>query len=87
MILDVTRSTRLVHRPANEIADLARFAALLGGRFGNRMAVVTSAPGTAAFGLVRMGSVSAEVGGLMVEAFDSREAAVQWLTDVPPTKS
>jgi hypothetical protein len=77
MLLDLRESRSLQQRTADDVRDMARFLVAHGKRFGNRLAVV--APGDLGFGLMRLGAVTAETGGVSTEVFRDIAAAREWL--------
>jgi hypothetical protein len=77
LLFDLRESRSLQDRTADEVRDMAHFLASHGRRFGNRLAMVTA--GDLAFGLMRLGAVTAETGGLAAEVFRDMGAAKEWL--------
>jgi hypothetical protein len=77
LLFDLRESRSLQDRTAEEVRDMGRFLASHGRRFGNRLAMVTT--GDLAFGLMRLGAVTAEMGGLAAEVFRDMGAAKEWL--------
>ena len=77
LLFDLRESQSLQDRTADEVRDMGRFLASQGRRFGNRLAMVTA--GDLAFGLMRLGAVTAETGGLAAEVFRDMGAAKEWL--------
>jgi hypothetical protein len=77
LLVDVSASESLATRPAEEIRMVAQFLGPYAARIGGRCAVV--APAAVQFGLSQMGAVHAERVGVTVQAFRTREQALQWL--------
>ena len=77
LLFDLRESRSLQDRTADEVRDMARFLASQGRRFGHRLAMVTT--GDLAFGLMRLGAVAAETGGLAAEVFRDMGEAKEWL--------
>ena len=77
MLFDLTESGSLQERTADEVRDMARFLVSHGKRFGNRLAII--APSDLGFGLMRLGAVTAQSGGVETEVFRDTDAARQWL--------
>jgi hypothetical protein len=77
LLFDLRESRSLQDRTADEVRDMAHFLASHGRRFGNRLAMVTASD--LAFGLMRLGAVTAETGGLAAEVFRDMGAAKEWL--------
>jgi hypothetical protein len=77
LMFDLRASESVQRRTAEEIRDIAQFLAARASRFGRRLAMVTA--GAAQFGLMRMGSVIAEQGGLPGEVFRGYDEAKTWL--------
>ena len=78
LLFDLRESQSLQDRTADEVRDMGRFLAAHGRRFGNRLAMVTASD--LAFGLMRLGAVAAEAGGVAAEVFRDMGAAKEWLT-------
>jgi hypothetical protein len=78
LLLDLRESRSLQDRTADEVREMAHFLATHGGRFGQRLAMVTT--GDLAFGLMRLGAAAAESRGLAAEVFRDVEAARVWLS-------
>ena len=78
MLFDLRESRSLQDRTADEVREMAGFLASHGRRFGQRLAMVTA--GDLAFGLMRLGAVAAETGGLAAEVFRDIETAKAWLS-------
>lgn len=77
LLFDLRESRSLPDRSADDVRDMARFLATNGKRFGNRLAMVTT--GDLAFGLMRLGAVTAENGGIAAEVFRDISVAREWL--------
>lgn len=77
LLFDLRESTSLRDRTADEVREMARFLAAHGPRFGNRLAMVTG--DDLAFGLMRLGSATANSGGVDAEVFRDMGAARRWL--------
>lgn len=77
LLFDLRESTSLGERTADEVREMARFLAAHGKRFSNRLAMVTA--DNLAFGLMRLGSVTANSGGVDAEVFREMDAARRWL--------
>lgn len=77
LLFDMRESLSLQDRTADDVRDMARFLAAHGRRFGNRLAMVTT--GDLAFGLMRLGAVIAEGGGVVAEVFRDMPSARSWL--------
>ena len=77
MMFDLRESRSIKDRSAEDVRDMAMFLASQGPRFGNRLGMV--APTDLTYGMMRIGAVTAERGG--VEAFVFREfnEAREWL--------
>jgi hypothetical protein len=78
LLFDLRESRSLQDRTADEVRDMAQFLASHGRRFSNRLAMVTT--GDLAFGLMRLGAVAAETGGLTAEVFRDIGTAKAWLS-------
>jgi hypothetical protein len=81
LLFDMRESRSLEDRSADDVRDMARFLAAHGRRFGNRLAMVTN--GDLAFGLMRLGAVIAESGGVVAEVFRDMPSARSWLARHP----
>jgi hypothetical protein len=81
LLFDMRESRSLEDRSADDVRDMARFLAAHGRRFGNRLAMVTN--GDLAFGLMRLGAVIAESGGVVAEVFRDMQSARSWLARHP----
>ena len=77
MLFDLTESTSLHERTPADIQEMARFLAGHSDRFGERLAMV--APTDLAYGLMRMGGVTAEALGAEPKVFRTADEALQWL--------
>lgn len=77
MMFDLRESLALRERSMEEVRDMAKFLAANGARFNNRLAMV--APTDLAYGLMRVGSVTADMGGLTSMVFRRFEEAREWL--------
>jgi hypothetical protein len=79
LLFDLRDSRSIGERTADDVRDMARFLAAHGRRYGKRVAMVTT--GDLAFGLMRLGSATAEIGGVAAEVFRDMESARAWLMD------
>ncbi|HEY6809271.1 MAG TPA: hypothetical protein VI160_10845 [Gemmatimonadales bacterium] len=77
LMFDMRTSAAIKGRTPAEVQDMANFLATQGPRFSKRLAMVTGTD--VAFGLMRLGSVYAERGGLFSEVFREIEEAKKWL--------
>lgn len=77
MLFDVRHSEVLHTRAAGEVREMARFLGAEGDRFGRRIAMIATAD--YAYGLMRMGGVTAEEGGVEAAVFRSEAEARAWL--------
>jgi hypothetical protein len=77
VLVDVSRSTSLASRTAEELHGMTALAAPYGDRIGHRYAVL-AAPGVL-FGMSRMGVTFSEAAGISGRVFTSREEAWAWL--------
>ncbi len=77
LLFDLRESRSIQDRTADDVRDMARFLAAHGQRFGNRVAMVTN--GDLAFGLMRLGAVTAQSGGVEAEVFRDIHSARAWL--------
>jgi hypothetical protein len=83
MLFDMRESRALRDRPTEDVRGMARFLARHREAYGSRLVMV--APSDLAFGLMRLGSVTAEAGGVVTEVFREYEPARAWvLGDGPP---
>ena len=78
LLFDLRESRSLQDRTADEVREMAGFLASHGRRFSHRLAMVTT--GDMAFGLMRLGAVAAESGGLVAEVFRDLAKAKAWLS-------
>ena len=79
MLFDLTESSSLHQRTPTDIQEMARFLAGQSERFGARLAMV--APSDFAYGLMRMGGVTAEAFGAEPRVFRTTAEALEWLRD------
>lgn len=77
LLLDFSASQTLSSRSPHQIRLMALYLGLHRGRFASRAAVV--APSDAAFGLMRLGSVTAEDYGIMTTVTRDYSSALSWL--------
>ncbi len=77
ILFDQRETTSLRERSVQDVRDMADFLAGKGGAFGSRLAMVTS--DALGFGMMRMGSVFAESGGLEARVFTDVAEAKSWL--------
>ena len=77
LLFDMRTSTSVGDRTADEVREMARFLAAHGRRFGNRLAMVTG--DDLSFGLMRLGSATANSNGVNAEVFRDMDAARRWL--------
>lgn len=77
LVVDLSDSAMVSARSSNDIAIAAASMGQMGARFSHRMAIV--APGSLAFGLMRMGSVHAEEAGLTVNVCREFDKALEWV--------
>ena len=77
LLFDLRESLSLEGRTAADVAKMARFLGERGAMYGNRLAMV--APTDLAYGLMRMGAVLAENGGVESAVFRDIASAVEWL--------
>jgi hypothetical protein len=77
LMFDLRASESLQHRSPSDVRDMAQFLAARAGRINHRLAMVVATD--LQFGLMRMGSVIAEQGGLPGEVFRDYDAARRWL--------
>jgi hypothetical protein len=81
LLFDVRKSTSIAGRTATEVRAMADFIAANAERFGRRIALV--AESDAAFGLMRLGSVTVEQKGVDARVFRDIADAEGWLADQP----
>lgn len=77
LMFDLRESRVFENRSSEDIRDMARFLASNGERFGHRLGMVTSTE--LAYGLMRMGAVTAGMGGVTGMVFREFEQAKKWL--------
>jgi hypothetical protein len=77
LLMDVTQSTSLASRPAEEIQGVADFLGPRAARVGNRCAIYAREP--VKFGLMRMAQVFGETHGVETSVFSELEPALEWL--------
>ena len=77
LLLDGHSSAVLSTRTPADVQEMGRFCASIAPRFGGRAAVVATTD--LAYGLVRIGAVFAEQGGVGTQVFRSLNAARAWL--------
>jgi hypothetical protein len=77
LMFDMRQSEAIRGRKPAEVQDMANFLAAQGPRFSKRFAMVTGTD--VAYGLMRLGSVYAEHGGVTAEVFRDFDEAKQWL--------
>jgi hypothetical protein len=77
LMFDLSESRALRDRPTEDVRGMARFLARHRARYGSRLAMV--APSDLAFGLMRLGAVTAEGGGVDAEVFRDYVTARAWL--------
>ena len=77
LMCDLSESRALRDRPTEDVRGMARFLVRHRARYGSRLAMV--APNDLAFGLMRLGAVTAEAGGVAAEVFRDYAAARAWL--------
>lgn len=82
LMFDLSESRALRDRPTEDVRAMARFLARQRARYGARLAMV--APGDLAFGLMRLGAVTAEGGGVAAEVFRDYATARAWLLSERP---
>jgi hypothetical protein len=85
LMFDLRESRALQERSGEDIRDMAKFLAANGERFGNRLGMV--APSDLAYGLMRMGAVTAETGGVTSMVFREFEQAKYWLLNTEEQSS
>jgi hypothetical protein len=76
-LFDMRASDAIQGRTPAEVQDMAEFLASQRERYARRVAMVTGSD--VAYGLMRIGSVYAEHGGVMPEVFRDFEEAKKWL--------
>lgn len=79
LMYDLRGSTALRDRTAEQVRDMAEFLAQHGPRFGSRLAMVVA--GEVDYGLMRMGSAYAELGGVEPRVFRDYGEALAWLQE------
>ena len=77
MMFDLRESRVFKQRSPEDVRDMARFLASNGEWFGNRLGMV--APSDLAYGLMRIGAATAEMGGVTSMVFREFEQAREWL--------
>jgi len=77
LMFDLRESLAVQKRSGEDVRDVARFLASNGERFGKRLGMVTSTD--LAYGLMRMGAVTAEMGGVTSRVFRDFEQTKMWL--------
>lgn len=77
LMFDLRESTSIKGRSPAEVQDMASFLAGQRDRFSKRVAMVTSSD--VAYGLMRIGAVYVERGGVTPEVFRDLEEAKTWL--------
>ena len=77
LLLDLTGSESLGERTADDLRAMAIFLASRGNRFSSRLAMV--AVTDVAYGLLRMGAVTAESQGIAAHVFRDYGSARRWL--------
>ncbi|HET7456479.1 MAG TPA: hypothetical protein VFJ74_02425 [Gemmatimonadaceae bacterium] len=82
LMFDLTESRALRDRPTEDVRGMARFIARHRVAFNSRLAMV--APSDLAFGLMRLGAVTAEAGGVVAEVFREYAPARAWLLGEGP---
>ena len=81
LLFDVRKSASIASRTATEVRAMADFIAANAERFGRRIALV--AESDAAFGLMRLGSVTVEQKGVAARVFRDIADAEGWLAEQP----
>lgn len=82
LMYDLRESRALRERPTEDVRGMARFLARNRHAFNSRLVMV--APSDLAFGLMRLGAVTAEAGGVVAEVFREFEPARAWLLGEGP---
>lgn len=83
LLFDLRESRALRERPTEDVRGMARFLARHRAAYNSRLVMV--APTDLAFGLMRLGAVTAEAGGVVTEVFRDYEPARAWvLGEGPP---
>ena len=77
LLFDLTGSESLGDRTAEDLRAMAIFLASRGERFSRRLAMV--AVTDVAYGLMRMGAVTAELHGIAAHVFRDHGSARRWL--------
>ena len=77
LLFDLTGSESLGDRTADDLRAMAIFLASRGSRFSSRLAMV--AVTDVAYGLMRMGAVTAESQGIAAHVFRDYGSARRWL--------
>ena len=77
LLFDLTGSESLGDRSAEDLRAMAIFLASRGSRFSSRLAMV--AVTDVAYGLMRMGAVTAESQGIAAHVFRDHGSARRWL--------
>ena len=77
LMFDLRESLALRERSMEEVRDVAKFLAANGARFNNRLGMV--APTDLAYGLMRVGSATADMNGLTSMVFRRFDEAKDWL--------
>ena len=77
MMFDLRESRSIKDRSAEDVRDMAMFLASQGSRFGNRLGMV--APTDLTYGMMRIGAVIAERGGVDAFVFREFNEAREWL--------
>ena len=77
LLFDLTASESLGERTADDLRAMAIFLASRGSRYSRRLAMV--AVTDVAYGLMRMGAVTAETQGVIAHVFRDYGSARRWL--------
>lgn len=77
LLIDFSSSLEVAEREMTQVRAMAFFLASRGDAFDWRLAMV--APSNAAFGVIRLGSVTTERRGLDTRVFRSLASALEWL--------
>jgi hypothetical protein len=82
LMFDLRESRALRDRPTEDVRGMARFLSRNRAKFNSRFAMVASSD--LAFGLMRLGAVTAEAGGVVTEVFREYAPARAWLLGEGP---
>jgi hypothetical protein len=83
LMFDLRESRALRDRPTEDVRAMARFLSRNREKYNSRLAMV--APTDLAYGLMRLGAVTAEAGGVAAEVFRDFASARAWLLGGRPS--